>query len=295
MKRTILLLAIMLLFISIWGCTVAHEDAQIAATTLPVYEFTKRLCEGTDIKVVRLVTDNVSCLHDYSLQPNQMRAIEKAQLIIISGVDLEAFLDDVLTNTHRVIDASVNIPLKCYIDPHQHDHDEENPHCNEHDPHIWLSPSNAKMMTENIFTGLISEYPEHSAMFQKNFTQLNAEFDTLEAYATTELMQLSCRKIITFHDGFSYMADAFRLSIVRAIEEESGSEASSAELIELINTINEHGLNVIFTERSSGASAADIISAETGAQIYQLDMAMAGDNYFDAMYHNIDTLKEALE
>jgi ornithine carbamoyltransferase len=36
------------------------------------------------------------------------------------------------------------------------------------------------------------------------------------------------------------------------------------------------------------------IAAETGATAFALDMAMAGDNYFDAMYHNIDTIREAL-
>ena len=33
---------------------------------------------------------------------------------------------------------------------------------------------------------------------------------------------------------------------------------------------------------------------ETGCGVFSLDMAMAGDSYFDAMYHNIDTIKEAL-
>ena len=42
------------------------------------------------------------------------------------------------------------------------------------------------------------------------------------------------------------------------------------------------------------ASAAGIIARETGCQVFTLDMAMAGDSYFDAMYHNIDTIKEAL-
>ena len=41
-------------------------------------------------------------------------------------------------------------------------------------------------------------------------------------------------------------------------------------------------------------SAAGVISRETGVAVYSLDMAMAGDSYFDAMYRNIDTIKEAL-
>ena len=50
----------------------------------------------------------------------------------------------------------------------------------------------------------------------------------------------------------------------------------------------------IFTERNGSTSAAGVISRETGVTVYSLDMAMAGDSYFDAMYRNIDTIKEAL-
>ena len=79
------------------------------------------------------------------------------------------------------------------------------------------------------------------------------------------------------------------------MEEESGSEASARELIHLIEEVEHHSLPAIFTERSGAESAASIISRETGTKQYVLDMAMAGDSYFDAMYHNIDTLKEALQ
>ena len=79
------------------------------------------------------------------------------------------------------------------------------------------------------------------------------------------------------------------------MEEESGSEASAAELIELIEEVEHHDLPAIFTETNGSVSAAGIIARETGAGSYALDMAMGGDSYFEAMYHNIDTLKEALE
>ena len=48
-------------------------------------------------------------------------------------------------------------------------------------------------------------------------------------------------------------------------------------------------------EKNGSVSAANIISAETNTAIYSLDMAMSGTSYFDAMYHNIDTLQEALQ
>lgn len=293
MKRIFTLLIALVLSIGLLGCTQTPPTAQIAATTLPVYEFTSFLCQNTDISIVRLVTESVSCLHDYTLQTQQMRAIENAQLVVISGAGLEAFLDDALLQAHNIVDASAGLELICHDDHHDHHADHE--HSHEQDPHIWLSPANAKQMAANICNELTSYYPQHQAVLEDNLTELNKKFDILEQYANTQLANLSCRELITFHDGFSYMADAFDLSIVHAIEEESGSEASAAELIELIQIVKEHNLSVIFTEQYGSTSAAQIIHAETGAEIFQLDMAMAGDSYFDAMYHNIDTLKEALE
>ena len=79
------------------------------------------------------------------------------------------------------------------------------------------------------------------------------------------------------------------------MEEESGSEASAKELIHLIEEVEHHQLPAVFTEKSGSVSAASIISRETGTKEYTLDMAMTGTGYFDAMYRNIDTIKEALQ
>ena len=82
---------------------------------------------------------------------------------------------------------------------------------------------------------------------------------------------------------------------MEAVEEESGSEASAKELIHLIALVREHDLPAIFVEKNGSSSAASILSRETGAKVCMLDMAMSGNSYFDAMYHNIDTVKEALQ
>ena len=281
MRRFFALLGLILILLS--GCASRETQADIAATTLPVYEFTARLCDGTGITVTRLVTENVSCLHDYSLNVGQARAAEAAQLIVISGAGLEGFMDDLLQGK-TVIDSSLGIAAP------EADHD----HHHETDSHIWLSPENAKQMARNICSGLQEAYPAHTAAFEANLQALLADLDTLQAYAHAQLAALKCRELITFHDGFGCLAEAFDLHILAAVEEESGSEASAAELKELITLVRDYDLPAIFTERNGSVSAADIIAAETDAKIYTLDMAMSGDSWMDAMYQNIDTLKEAL-
>ena len=294
MKRILSIFLVVLLTASLCGCGSAPE-AQIAATTLPVYELTGRLCEGTGLTVTQLVSEAVSCLHDYSLNVRQVRAAESAELIVISGAGLEDFMADLLTDK-VVIDSSEGIPLLEGSHGH-HDHGVKthHDHSPEEDPHIWLSPENAKLMADNICAGLSARYPTYSDTFRQNLSVLTEDLDKLQAYGEAQLANLSCRELITFHDGFAYLADNFGLTILEAVEEESGSEASAAELKHLIEEVQHHNLPAVFTEKLGSVSAARIIADETSAEIYTLDMAMYGESYLEAMYHNISTLKGALE
>ncbi len=285
MKKLIPLFALLLL---LSGCTGQQiTPGGVAATTLPVYQFATLLCAGTDVPVARLITENVSCLHDYSLKVSQVMAIENADLVILSGAGLEEFMEDTLAGK-KTIDASQGIVLleSCHEEAHQGHHHTQ-------DAHIWLSPANAMTMAKNICEGLKQQYPEHSKTFSQNLYALLLRLQALLDYGTSTLSGLDCRQLVTFHDGFSYFAQCFDLEILQAIEEESGAEASAKELITLIELVRQHRLPGVFIEENGSVSAAQVISAETGTKIYSLSMAMAGDDYFAAMYHNIDTIKEA--
>ena len=56
-----------------------------------------------------------------------------------------------------------------------------------------------------------------------------------------------------------------------------------------------HALPAVFLEVNGSVSAAGVIARETGCRLFPLDMAMGDHDYFSAMYHNIDAIKEALE
>lgn len=291
MRQIAFFTALALVIVLLAGCSTSGQTVQVAATTLPVYEFTVMLCAGTDITVGQVVTENVSCLHDYTLKVSQMRVLESAEIVVISGAGLEDFMEDALEG-RTIIDSSA--------DTHLHEHEAHDAHGEHdlhdhsgHDPHIWLSPENARQMARNICDGLTAAYPQYADIFAANLQTLLTELDELEQYGKETLSTLSCRELITFHDGFGYFAESFDLQILCSVEEESGSEASAAVLTELISLVEDHSLPAVFTERNGSTRAASIICAETGTKSYTLEMGLSG-NYFDAMYHNIDTVKEAL-
>ena len=294
MKKILMLLLVIAVITTHFGCGQVAESVDIVTTTAPLFTFTTALCAGTDLSVDCLITENVSCLHDYTLQTSQMRAIEDSELVVISGAGLEEAFADILNMHKNLVDTSESIQLLCQETEHDHEAHQENAgHHHAEDPHIWLSPQNAVIIVNNISVALASKYPQWEATFEENRTALLGRLDALSAYATEQLAELTTREIITFHDGFGYMAESFDLKILHAIEEESGREASAQELIHLCELVTEHHLPCIFIEKNGSVSAADVVAAETGIDIYSLDMAMSGD-YFDAMYHNIDILKEAL-
>ena len=275
----------MLLFAA---CSPQQSQPNIVATTMPVYTFTGALCEGTTLQVGQLVNENISCLHDYTLTVKHMKMLESAELIVISGGGLEDFLEDALPENKAILDASEGIHL------HHSEHAHQQDHHHDSDPHYWLSPENARSMAHAICDGLKKTYPQFSEQFNENMEQLDSLFTSLEEYARTNLSSLSCRQLITFHDGFSYMAEGFDLTILKSIEEESGNEASAKDLIEICDLVSNNHLPAIFIEKNGSDSAASVIARETGAEIYSLDMAISGEDYFSAMYQNINTLKEAL-
>ncbi len=271
------------------GCT-EKAAGQVVATTAPVYNFTSTLCEGTPLRVSQLVTESVSCLHDYTLKVEQVKAVEKAEVVVLNGAGLEDFMEDILCSKDA-IDASSGITMLFEEEGHAKAHHREDHH--EDDPHIWLSPENAAVMAGNICKGLCEKYPKYESIFRSNCAKLISELEKLKRYADSELSALSTRELITFHDGFGYMAEAFNLRILASMEEESGSEASAKDLIFLVDTVKEHKLPAVFTEVNGSPSAAAVISRETGCAVFPLDMAMNTD-YFEAMYANIQTIKEAL-
>ncbi len=267
------------------ACTAkpAEEKGEfVLATTAPVAEIASRLLDGTDIETQQLITESVSCLHDYSLSVEQMKKAESCSLVIISGLGLEDFMESVLAKCPDCITASSDIsPL---------------PGEDGSDPHVWMAPENMESMVKTVSSALQGRYPDAAQAICANEAAYCKELDALNTYGKEQLAQLSCRKLVTFHDGFSYFASAFDLEIAAAMELEPGSEPSAKELEAIISIVEENGIPAVFVEANGLSDASSIISDETGAKVFTLNMAMdlGNDRYFDVMKRNIDTIKEAL-
>ena len=281
MKRRIFAILLVLCLLS--GCTGGSRAAQtdILATTAPMAQIAGAVTAGSGLTVGTLISEPVSCLHDYTLSVAQMQAVEQAKLVICSGAGLEDFMGSALAGCEAVIEASAGLELL----PGEE---------GEADPHVWLAPENMIAMTRTVEAALAGLYPAQAALFAENADIWCKQLEELQAYGEEQLADLSCRKLVTFHDGFAYFARAFGLEIAASMEIEAGSEPSARELEEIIRLIQAQDIPAVFTEINGTADAAELVARETGCAVFSLDTAISTTNYLSAMRRNIDTIKEAL-
>lgn len=273
----------------------------VSCTTYPVYLLTKEVVKGVDgIQVEAVVNQPMSCLHDYTMTVADMKALQGADLLLLSGVGLEDFLTQAVESSGvETADCSAGVELlPCEEEGrHDHDHGEE-----EYDPHIWMDPERAAVMTDNIADALAQADPDHAETYRENAKSYAETLKGLAASLREELSALSCRELITFHEGFRYFAQAMDLTIVKAIEEEAGSEASAKEIAEVVELVRERRLPAIFTEANGSDATAEVVARETGAEIWELSMLMSADafpageeiSYEAGIRRNAEMILEAL-
>ena len=301
-KRFLILSLAAALLLTACGQAAPKEDKlTIVATTYPVYLFASAVTEGVEgVEVLRLDTGSTSCLHDYNLTVNDMKKIERADVIAISGAGLEEFMEDALhTSDALLIDCSEGVHLleneSHHHDEHDHSHDG---HDHGHfDPHYWMDAENAGIMLENIAAAMSELDTANAQTYRTNAMEqglvIRAWDSQIEdSFRMAAETGVKIPGLITFHDGFRYFCHAYGLELLESIEEEAGSEASAKEIVEITHLVKEHDIPVIFTEVNGSDATARAIVRETGCAIAQLSMVMDGPdddlgNYVRAMLKNM--------
>jgi zinc transport system substrate-binding protein len=139
------------------------------------------------------------------------------------------------------------------------------------DPHVWLSPDGARIMTENIRRGLAEMDPGHAAAYNANAAALLAEIDRVDAEVRAALSSLppEHRSFMVFHPSWGYFAACYGLHQI-PIEIE-GREPSPKGLSQVIDQGRALGITVIFVQPQLSKKSATVIAGEIGARVAELD------------------------
>ena len=285
----------------------AAGDGRLRVLTsfYPMYDFACKI-GGDCIDVTNMVPSGTEP-HDWEPSTNDLKNLEKADVFIYNGADMEPWADDLLvsrSDTLRVVEASENVELRTTDGEHEHAHEHEDAdhHHGDFDSHVWLDPENAKIEMEAIRDALCAADPENSTVFQSNYEKYAAELDALDAEFREKLAPLPNRTIVVAHEAFGYLCDAYGLTQVGIEGLSPDSEPDPGRMAEVIDFVREHSISTIFFEELVSPKVAEAIASETGAQAKMLspleglsdEQAAAGADYFSVMHDNLAALMEAL-
>lgn len=287
------------------GCgTPAKESSRLKllSSFYPIAIMALNITDGVEgVAVESMAQQQTGCLHDFQMTTADMKKAETADAFLINGAGMEGFLDKISDQLPElpVIDSSTGIPLIASGEDHHHDGGEGHDHDQEdYNPHLWMSITNCMEQVRNLSEGIIALDPEHEAEYRENTETYLEKLSALRDKMHSALDHVKNKDIITFHEAFPYFAEEFGLHIAAVINREPDSQPSAKELADTIRLVRETGVKALFVEPLYPETSADIIAAETGAQVYVLDPAVSGEwdknAYLTAMESNLQVLEQAL-
>ena len=100
------------------GCTGGTEIAEtgglrVLTSFYPVYLIAQEVTAGTDGIILDNMAQLMGCLHDYELTISDMKKLENADILLVNGGGMEAFLGQALERYPDlcIVDTSAGIPL----------------------------------------------------------------------------------------------------------------------------------------------------------------------------------------
>lgn len=272
----------------------------LAAERLPVVASFSLLADlvrevgGEHVEVTSLVGPDEDA-HVHEPSPADVQRLREARLVVANGLGFEPWLARLVASSETrapVVQASRGVVPRML--------DEEG--VQVPDPHAWNALANAEIYVRNIATALAEADPAHAPDYRAREADYLRRVHALLAEAERELGALAARhpRVVTSHDAFGYLGQAYGIAFVAPQGLSTEREPSAAEVAALIRQIRAEGIDAVFVENIKDARLLRQIAEESGARIggtlYSDALAAEGEasSYLGLYRHNLRTLVEAL-
>ncbi|MFO4628947.1 metal ABC transporter substrate-binding protein [Pseudomonas protegens] len=290
--RALLVLFSLLLPLSL--PTAQAADKLAVVTSFSILADMTRQVGGEHVHITNLVGPDEDA-HTYEPSPDDAKALLKARLIIKNGLGFEPWLDRLVAST--ATQAQVVTASRGVIPRTLEEDGESVP-----DPHAWHNLANSELYVSNITKALIAADPAHQADYQRNSQAYLKQIYRLLAEAKAKLGSLppGNRKIVTSHDAFGYLGQAYGIDFMAPQGLSTEREPSAAEVAALITQIRNAKVKAVFMENIKDARLLKQIADESGAHIggtlYSDALSASGPaSTFTGLFeYNLDTLYQAL-
>ena len=258
-----LLVALVLAMSACSGSASETAGLRVVATTTILGDVVTRVTGGE--VVVDILLPIGADPHEFQASSRQITELGRADLVVANGLGLEEGLDDILSSIEA--DGTRVLRVADHLDPIPFGSGLGAGEPADLDPHVWMDPG--RMATAARLISAELEILDPDGPWPANAGGFVTELEALEAEIERVLASVTNRVLVTNHDSLAYFADAYGFEVVGVVIPGGSTLAtpSSAELAELVSTIESLGVSAIFTESTEPGVLGDAVAAEVGASV----------------------------
>lgn len=245
------------------------KEFNIVTSFYPIYLAVLNITEGaTNVSVKNLTPTATGCLHNYTLLPEEMILLAKADVLVINGGGMEGFLSNVIREypTLDVVDSSKNIKyLKNKIGKNE-----------EINPHFFMSIEEYITQIQNISKALENKNTTNAEKYKENTKTYIEKLENIKKEMSLKISLLKNKNIAVFDDAFEYFTKEFKLNVLVKIETEHEAQITAIKIATAIKEIKDKNITCIFAAPDVDTKITDTIFKETGVKTYILNPVTFG-------------------
>jgi zinc transport system substrate-binding protein len=298
-KRAVpVLVALAAVALTLAGCGTSPSSSDhrvsVVASFYPLAEAAQRV--GGDLVSVTNLTPPGVEPHDLELAPDDIETIAMADVVLYLGGGFQPAVEDAVGQAE---DAKV-VNVLDSADAHSAPAGEADEL--RVDPHVWLDPARFGRIVQGAAVALGEADAVNEAVYAANADAYIAKIATLDEDFGTGLSPCERTTIVTSHEAFGYLADAYGLTQVGILGLSPEAEPDPRRLAELKHLVEREGVTTIFAEELVSPKVAETLANEAGVEVAVLNPiesltdaeAQAGEDYVSLMRANLATLRMAL-
>jgi ABC-type Zn uptake system ZnuABC Zn-binding protein ZnuA len=281
----------------------AQAELRVVAATTDLAAIAAAV--GGDVVTVDTIVPAAVDPEAFEPRPGDLEKIRNAGLLVRVGLGYDYWLDKLVRQTgdkrlmrggEAYVDASTGIPLlevsgQSVTNEGGHAHGVAN-------PHYWLDPENAKIVSLGVAEGLARVMPGERARIAANRERFVADLDRALAGWTAQLAPVAGVKLIAYHNSWPYFARRFRLDVIGFIEPKPGVAPSPAQLARLIAIGKKSTVRAVVHEPYEPEDASRFVAQKLGVPFVLLATSVGSvpqaKDYLGLFDHNVGTLARAL-
>lgn len=304
MRRICTLLIMAAVLVGAPGAAVA--DLNVVAT-LPDLAAVAKQVGGEHARVTSLSSSHENP-HYVDARPNLIVALNRADLLIVNGLELEigwlpplqtqARNSKVIVGGNGYMDVSSHVAL-LEVPTERIDRAMGDIHPGGN-PHFTYDPRAVADIAGAVARKMGELDPANAATYRKNGEEFQQALRDYAAAQTERFSKLPAekRQVVVYHEAFPYLLDWLRLTRVESIEPKPGVAPSPAHAAKVLQAIKAHHVPVILQQEYYPRNVAKTLADKSGAKLVVVDGATRfeeGESYLDFIKNATEALYAALQ